>query len=101
MDSPKRFCCAAEPSGLWTVWDGALNTPATLDGSALEHLAQDRAESARNMLESIYGNQLDATSMRAARLTELLPERDFAMTPRSQPSQIAKLLGNATGRQSS
>lgn len=82
MEYPKRFSCVHEASGLWMVWDGTLSTPAMLDGCVLDGRSGERAESACALLERIYKNHLDASSVRAAGLLELCREQDHSRPPK-------------------
>lgn len=92
MNHPKRFSCIAAPSGLWTVWDSALNVPAMLDGCALDGLAEDRAEAARNMWNASTGTS--STRRRCAHPVswnyfprETSPSR-LISRPRPEPSRL-------------
>lgn len=59
-----RFRCFMEPAGTWMVWDDVACAPAALGGCVLKRRSEVRAEAARDILERIYRNRLDAYSAR-------------------------------------
>ena len=46
------------------VWDEEASAPAVLGGCLLEGRSEQRAKAAADILERIYRNRLDASSMR-------------------------------------
>jgi hypothetical protein len=59
-----RFRCFMEPSGTWMVWDDLACAPAALGGSVLKRRSEVGGAAARDILERIYRNRLDAYSAR-------------------------------------
>lgn len=62
--STPRFKCIPEPSGTWMVWDTMTEQPAELGGCVLRGRLEERARVACSILSRIYGNSLDALSLR-------------------------------------
>ena len=59
-----RFTCVPDADDTWMVWDTFLGGPASLGGCVLRRREFARAEAARNILNRIYKNRLDLSSMR-------------------------------------
>lgn len=59
-----RFECRRRQSGMWVVWDNKLEQVASLGGLPLSRQSELRARTACEVLSSIYGQGLDADSVR-------------------------------------
>lgn len=60
-----RFTCVPDADDTWMVWDTFSGVPASLGGCVLRRREYARAEAAHSILNRIYKNRLDLSSMRA------------------------------------
>lgn len=77
----RRFRCRREASGTWTVWDDETSAPAALGGSVLQGRSEERAKTACDILERIYRNHLDASSLRQSRKPSAVDASHLAGKP--------------------